>query len=206
MAMPTTRPGSISGKTRKVAMASRPGKWPRTRAMAQSVPSTRATTVEKAATSIDVSSEGQSPRVPARLSYQRIDQSGGGSEKTLDEPNETATVTTSGVIRKITVKSAAIHMTARPRCSTGVMAGSLRRRHVLLPSRRASQLDPTITLTASTSRTTAVVEPSCSLRMNRNERPVRVESVWKRSPISSEGITYIDTLMEKTNATPETTP
>src|SRR5882757_248379 len=124
MAMPTTRPGSISGETRKVAMASRPGKRPRTRAMAQSVPSARATTVEKAATSIDVSSEGKSPRVPARLSYQRIDQSGGGREKTLDEPNETATVTTSGVIRKITVKSAAIHMTARPRCSIGVMASS----------------------------------------------------------------------------------
>ena len=104
-------------------MASRPGKRPRTRAMAQSVPSTRATTVEKAATSIDVSSAGQSPRVPARLSYQRIDQSGGGRVKTLDEPNETATVTTSGVIRKITVNSAAIHMTARPRCSTGSWRG-----------------------------------------------------------------------------------
>ena len=63
--------------------------------------------VEKAATSTDVSSAGQSPRVPARLSYQRSDQSGGGREKTLDEPNETATVTTSGVIRKITVKSTA---------------------------------------------------------------------------------------------------
>ena len=51
-----------------------------------------------------------------------------------------------------------------------------------------------------------MVEPSCSLRMSRKERPVRVESVWKRSPISSEGMTYIDTLIEKTNATPDTTP
>src|SRR5260370_19142183 len=115
MAMPTTRHGSMRGETRKVATAARPGKRPRTRAMAQSVASARATTVEKAATSIDVSSEGQSPRVPARLSYQRIDQSGGGREKTLDEPNETAMVTTSGVIRKITVKRGARHMSARPR-------------------------------------------------------------------------------------------
>ena len=51
-----------------------------------------------------------------------------------------------------------------------------------------------------------MVEPSCSLRMNRNERPVRVASVWKRSPISSEGMTYIETLSEKTKATPETMP
>ena len=104
MAMPTTRPGSISGETRKVAIASRPGKRPRTRAMAQSVPSTRATAVEKAATCSDVEQRGpQAARVGER-SYQRSDQSGGGRVKTLDEPNETATVTTSGVIRKTTVK------------------------------------------------------------------------------------------------------
>ena len=41
------------------------------------------------------------------------------------------------------------------------------------------------TLTARTSRITAVVEPSCSLRMNRNDRPVSVDNVWKRSPIKT---------------------
>ena len=51
-----------------------------------------------------------------------------------------------------------------------------------------------------------MVEPSCSLRISRKERPVSVDSVWKRSPISSEGMTNIETLSEKTKATPETTP
>src|SRR4051812_48623617 len=103
MAMPTTRPGSISGDTRKVAIDSRPGKRPRTSAMAQSVPSTSATRVAKAATSTETSSAGHKPRVLASRSYQRDDQLGGGRLNTLDEPNEAATVTTSGVIRKITV-------------------------------------------------------------------------------------------------------
>src|SRR5437868_7008696 len=107
MAMPTTRPGNMSGEMRKVAMASRPGKRPRTSAMAHNVPSPSATAVENAAICSDVSNEGQSPRVIASLSYQRTDQSGGGSVKTLEEPNETATVTKSGVIRKTTVKIAA---------------------------------------------------------------------------------------------------
>src|SRR5471032_96880 len=98
MAMPITRPGSISGEIRKVAIESRPGKRPRTRAMAQRVPSTRATAVEKAAIWIEVRSEGHRPRAVASLSYQRSDQSGGGRVNTLDEPNETATVTSSGVI------------------------------------------------------------------------------------------------------------
>src|SRR5476651_1312694 len=121
MAMPITRPGSISGEIRKVAIESRPGKRPRTRAMAQSVPSTRATAVEKAAIWIEVRSDGHRPRELASLSYQRNDQSGGGRLKTADEPNEAATVTTSGVIRKTTVKIAAIHMIARPSCSVSVM-------------------------------------------------------------------------------------
>src|SRR4051812_18436539 len=121
MAMPTTRPGSISGEIRKVAIASRPGKRPRTRAMAQSVPSTSATAVEKAAICSDVSSEGHRPRVLASRSYQCVDQSGGGRVKMLDEPNDTATVTTSGVIRNTTVNRAAIHMIAREACSIGVM-------------------------------------------------------------------------------------
>src|SRR5262249_44887986 len=51
-------------------------------------------------------------------------------------------------------------------------------RHALLPRRRASALEPTTTAIASTRSTVAVVEPSCSLRMNRNERPTRVASVW----------------------------
>src|SRR5260370_170922 len=86
-------------------------------------PSAGASTVEKAATCSDVSSEGQRPRVTVSLSYQRSDQPGGGKEKTLDEPKETATVTKSGVIRKTTVKIAAIHISARARCSVGVMRG-----------------------------------------------------------------------------------
>ena len=53
---------------------------------------------------------------------------------------------------------------------------------------------------------TAVVEPSCSLRISRKDRPVSVDRVWKRSPISSEGMTNIDTLIENTKATPETMP
>jgi hypothetical protein len=42
--------------------------------------------------------------------------------------------------------------------------------------------------------------------MSRKERPVRVASVWKRSPIRRFGTTYIDTAMEKTKAMPETMP
>src|SRR5262245_24720153 len=106
MAMPITRPGSISGETRKVEIASRPGKRPRTRAMAQSVPKVIETAVEIAATCSDTVSAGSRPRVLASRSYQRSDQSGGGSVKTVDEPNDTAMVTTSGVIRKITVAAA----------------------------------------------------------------------------------------------------
>src|SRR6266851_3948219 len=104
MAIPITRPGSISGDTKKVAIVSLPGKRPRTSAMAQSVPSAMATAVETAATSSETTSAGKRPRVLASRSYQRSDQSGGGKVKTVEEPNETAMVTTSGVIRKTTVK------------------------------------------------------------------------------------------------------
>ena len=42
--------------------------------------------------------------------------------------------------------------------------------------------------------------------MNRYERAIITGSVLKRSPTSSVGTTYIDTVMENTNATPTTTP
>src|ERR1700682_4286167 len=84
MAMPITKPGSISGDTRKVEIASRPGKRPRTRAMAQSVPSTMATAVETAATCSETTSAGRRPRVLASRSYPRSDQSGGGRAKTVE--------------------------------------------------------------------------------------------------------------------------
>ena len=87
-------------------MASRPGKRPRTRAMAQSVPSAMAMAVEIAATCSEVIKAGKRPRVLASRSYQRSDQSGGGRVKTVEEPNDTAMVTTSGVIRNTTVKAA----------------------------------------------------------------------------------------------------
>src|ERR1700682_4144761 len=106
MAMPITKPGSISGDTRKVEIASRPGKRPRTRAMAQSVPSTMATAVETAATCSETTSAGKRPRVLGSRSYQRSDQAGGGRVKTVEEPKDTATVTRSGVIRNPTVKAA----------------------------------------------------------------------------------------------------
>ena len=101
-----TRPGSINGETRKVAIASRPRKRPRTSATAHSVPSTREISVERLAICTEVMTEAASPRVAGSRSYQRNDQSGGGSVKTEDEPKETATVTTSGVIRNTTAKAA----------------------------------------------------------------------------------------------------
>ena len=60
--------------------------------------------------------------------------------------------------------------------------------------------------TARTSRITAVVEPSCSLRISRKARAVSVASVWNRSPISSVGMTYMDAASEKTMAVPEMMP
>ena len=87
-------------------MASRPGKRPRTRAIAQSVPSTMAMAVEMAATCSETMRAGSRPRVLASFWYQRSDQSGGGKVKTVDDPNETAMVTISGVIRNTTVKAA----------------------------------------------------------------------------------------------------
>src|SRR5262249_49987016 len=97
MAMPMTRPGSISGETRKVEIASRPGKLPRTSAMEQNVPSTRAMSVDNAAISTEVIRAGARPRVVASRAYHLSDQSGGGKVKTDEEPNDTAIVTASGV-------------------------------------------------------------------------------------------------------------
>ena len=68
-----------------------------------------ATAVETAAICSEVTSDGSRPRVLASRSYQRSDQSGGGRVNTVDEPNDTAMVTTSGVIRNTTVKAAMNH-------------------------------------------------------------------------------------------------
>src|SRR6266853_1726952 len=100
--MPEVRKAGASAGTRT-----------RTSAMAQSVPSTMATAVETAATCSETTSAGKRPRVLASRSYQRSDQSGGGRVKTVEEPNDTATVTTSGVIKNTTVPAATIQMKAR---------------------------------------------------------------------------------------------
>src|SRR5258705_3930010 len=102
MAMPITRPGSISGDTRNVEMASRPANCPRTSATVHNVPSTRAMMVDSAAISTDVTKDGARPLVVASRAYHLSDQSGGGSVNTDEEPKETATVTTSGSSRKTT--------------------------------------------------------------------------------------------------------
>ena len=77
--------------------------------------------VATAATCSDVASEDHSPRALPSFSYQRSDQSGGGSVNTPEEPKETATVTTSGVIRNTTVNPAASHTPACAIRSVAVM-------------------------------------------------------------------------------------
>src|SRR5580704_3531735 len=109
MAMPMTKPGSISGETRKVDSASRPRNRPRTNAMVHSVPRTRAARVDNAAICSDVVRDEAKPRVAARRAYHRSDSSGDGSVNTADEPNDTAMVTTSGVSRKTTATAAVTH-------------------------------------------------------------------------------------------------
>src|SRR4030095_17228936 len=60
--------------------------------------------------------------------------------------------------------------------------------------------------TAIARSTTETVDPSERSRMNKNERATSTDRVLNRSPMSRVGITYIDTDIEKTNATPAITP
>src|SRR5262245_39179104 len=97
IATPTTRPGTISGDTSSVAIASRPRNRPRTSAIAHSVPSTSEIMVESAAIWTEASTDEINPCVAGSRSYQRVDQPAGGKVNTDDEPNDTITVTISGV-------------------------------------------------------------------------------------------------------------
>ncbi len=103
-------------------MESRPGKRPRTSAMAQSVPSTSEMAVDSAAICTEVASAGHRPRVLGNWLYQRMDQAGGGRVKTAEEPKDTATVTTSGVIRKMMAKIAKTQTRAEATRSVAVIA------------------------------------------------------------------------------------
>src|SRR4030095_6275422 len=64
----------------------------------------------------------------------------------------------------------------------------------------------TTTATAISRSRTDTVDPSERSRMNRNDRAIRIDSVLNRSPMRSVGITYIDTDIEKTKATPAMMP
>jgi hypothetical protein len=79
-------------------------------AIAHKVPSSSEMTVESPAIWTEVRIEGQSPRVFDSLSYQRQDHSGGGRLNTAEFPKLTATVTSSGVSKKITAAAAIVHI------------------------------------------------------------------------------------------------
>src|SRR6202011_1472296 len=92
--------------------------------MEQSVPSTSATRVESAAICTDVINDGARPFVAARRAYHLSDHSGDGRVNTAEEPNDTATVTMSGVSRKITAPAATTQTATTALCSILVTRSS----------------------------------------------------------------------------------
>src|SRR5262245_37021692 len=103
-AMPSTRPGIMSGELMKVAMASPPGTSRRTTAMAHSVPSTSDTHVEMNATWADSQAEASKPSALRIAEYHLSEKPCGGNEKTADSVTDTARTIRIGMKRKTRTK------------------------------------------------------------------------------------------------------
>src|SRR5438876_6066359 len=87
-----------------------PGNAPRAIAIAQSVPSTRETPVDRSATSSDRRTDGHSSRNRHIRSYHRVDSAGGGRLNTAEALIETTSVTTSGASSVSTTRAVTVHI------------------------------------------------------------------------------------------------
>ena len=105
MAIPSTSPGSMSGETMKVATASAPGRRPRTRAMAQSVPSSREIAVERAAICAERPRAESSPSTLRMRQYHCSEKPSGGKAKIGASVKDTGITTTIGSNRKAIVRN-----------------------------------------------------------------------------------------------------